>query len=68
MAEQPSLPFVPSALSVLGEDEVAIGGEDNKVYIYDIASGAFILKHTVTGPRGQVGRHIHRTQLGVSTT
>lgn len=56
VAELSSLPFVPSAVAVLGEDEVAIGGEDHKVYIYDIASGAFTLTATITGPRGQVSR------------
>ena len=48
-----TLPFTPSAIAVLGEDEVAIGGEDNKVHIYDLASG-MTAGPIIEGPRGQV--------------
>jgi WD repeat-containing protein 1 (actin-interacting protein 1) len=33
------LSFTPSAVAVLGETEVAVGGEDNKVHIYSVSGG-----------------------------
>jgi hypothetical protein len=49
-----SLPFTPSSVAVFGEEEVAIGGEDNKVYIYSFGGSSFTRTAVVEGPRGQV--------------
>lgn len=51
------LPCTPSALAMFGEDEVAVGGEDCKVYVYALGeaeSASKGAKAVLGGPRGAV--------------
>lgn len=54
MSENAALPFTPASVAVWGEEEVAVGGEDHKVYVYSLLDAAQP-KATIVGPRGQVG-------------
>ena len=47
--------FEPMSLAVKNDDEIAIGGKDRKVYIYNISSGStFELTKTIEGPQGEI--------------
>jgi hypothetical protein len=52
-AENAALPFTPSCVAVWGEEEVAVGGEDHKVYVYSLLDPAQP-RAVLEGPRGQV--------------
>lgn len=54
VAENVALGFTPASVAVWGEEEVAVGGEDHKVYVYSLLDPAQP-KATLEGPRGQVG-------------
>lgn len=54
VSENAALPFTPASVAVWGEEELAVGGEDHKVYIYSLLDPAQP-KATLEGPRGQVG-------------
>ncbi len=54
-AENAALPFTPLSVAVWAEEEVAVGGEDHKVYVYSLLDPA-TPKATLEGPRGQVRR------------
>ncbi len=57
VASVDTLPCVPASVAVFGEDEVAVGGEDNKVYVYTIGGGgalAAAAAAVLEGPRGQI--------------
>lgn len=54
VSENAALPFTPASVTVWGEEEVAVGGEDNKVYVFSLLDAAQP-KATIVGPRGQVG-------------
>lgn len=54
VSENAALSFPPASMAVWGEEEVAVGGEDHKVYIYSLLDPAQP-KATLEGPRGKVG-------------
>ncbi|RYH32067.1 WD40 repeat domain-containing protein [archaeon] len=42
-----TFPWTPTCAALLGEEEVAIGGTDNKTRIYSIAGSTFVERHIV---------------------
>lgn len=62
------LPCTPSALAMFGEDEVAVGGEDCKVYVYALGEAESASKgaKAVLGGPGAQSRP-WRTARGEST-
>lgn len=61
VAENVALGCTPASVAVWGEEEVAVGGEDHKVYVYSLLDPAQP-KATLEGPRGQV-RGVRRRLL-----
>jgi WD repeat-containing protein 1 (actin-interacting protein 1) len=42
-----SLAYSPTCSAMVGEEEVAIGGSDNKTHIYNISGGSFVEIHSI---------------------
>lgn len=53
MAENTALGCAPASVTVWAEEEVAVGGEDHKVYVFSLLDPAQP-KAVLEGPRGQV--------------
>ena len=53
MAENAALGCAPASVTVWAEEEVAVGGEDHKVYVFSLLDPAQP-KAVLEGPRGQV--------------